>query len=179
MSAEEPENPSRGEIKRLGEEWERQGQTPEGQAARAARVEAARTRGVEVPEGWEELPGKKMVRLLLDRAGESQIRKNPIHRDEAFVCGHCGAAVPVGGRRPRDHCHRCLYSLHVDTVPGDRAVGCGGLMAPVGVEQEAGILRLRYVCQRCGAERRNRVLGDVEPPDDRQRVRALMGAGRG
>ncbi|WP_420871372.1 RNHCP domain-containing protein [Lysinibacillus xylanilyticus] len=34
----------------------------------------------------------------------------------------------------RNHCPKCLFSKHVDTVPGDRASTCKGLMRPIGVD---------------------------------------------
>ncbi|MSP56847.1 MAG: RNHCP domain-containing protein [Myxococcales bacterium] len=102
------------------------------------------------------------------------MRTNPIARDEAFRCQHCDRDVPVGGRRPRDHCPWCLHSLHVDIVPGDRAAGCGGLLVPSGVEPSAKGLDILYRCDRCGAARKNRVLDDLTVPDDPAAVRGLV-----
>ncbi len=148
---------TRGDIKRAGAWLEGQGADQ-----RAALVARARARGVEIPAEWEALPGKKLLRLCLARADDAQVRTNPIPRDEACRCGHCGRDVPAGGRRPRDHCPWCLYSLHVDVVPGDRAEGCGGALVPVTV----GDGDIGYRCDGCGALRRNRILDDVDPPDD-------------
>jgi len=65
----------------------------------------------------------------------SQTRKNLIHRNEGFVCLHCGFEnVPQQGSC-RNHCVRCLYSRHVDELaPGDRASECKGLMEPIGLD---------------------------------------------
>lgn len=42
--------------------------------------------------------------------------------------------TPEGaGSSHRNHCPNCLYSLHVDITPGDRAADCGGIMEPVAV----------------------------------------------
>ena len=160
---------TRGEIKRGGA-W----LDGEGRAERAAVVQAARARGADVPEDWAEMDGRRLLRACLAREDEAQVRTNPIHRDESFLCAHCGADVPLGGRRPRDHCPRCLWSLHVDTIPGDRAAGCGGAMIQIAAEPSPKGWMLRFRCQRCGIERRNRVLNDLEPPDDPEAVRKLV-----
>jgi hypothetical protein len=65
-------------------------------------------------------------------------RKNPYHGgNDPFVCAKCGLeVVPLAGGGQRNHCPRCLYSMHVDgSVPGDRASGCDGLMCPIAVER--------------------------------------------
>ncbi len=95
-------------------------------------------------------------------------RRNFVGRtNEGFVCGRCGLHVqPLAGGF-RNHCPRCLWSRHVDEVPGDRAAHCGGLMAPVRVEPDAkrGWM-IVHRCLRCGATRRNRAaLGDRHQPD--------------
>lgn len=110
--------------------------------------------------------GKRLVRWLLDRAAGAQVRTNPIHRDEAFTCAHCAAAVPKGGAPVRDHCPRCLRSLHVDVVPGDRAADCGGVLDPAALLLESGGQRvILHRCRRCGAERRVRAHpDDAWPP---------------
>ena len=51
--------------------------------------------------------------------------------DSGFICGHCGRAVEPLGYSSRNHCPFCLWSLHADVNPGDRASTCGGLMKPV------------------------------------------------
>lgn len=133
---------SRGEVKLLGDEADRQ---PE---VRAALLVLARRRQIEVDPG---LDGRRLVRLLLDRGEAAQIRSNPIRLDAAFTCANCGADVPEGGARVRDHCPICLRSLHVDVVPGDRAATCGALLDPVGFELRGrdGVV-IRYRCRGCG-----------------------------
>jgi DNA-directed RNA polymerase subunit RPC12/RpoP len=160
---------SRGEIKRWGA-W----LDGEGAPLRGRLLEAARARGAPLTEACEALDGKRLLRACLARAGEAQVRRNPIPRDEAFRCAHCGLDVPAGGRRPRDHCPACLHSLHVDVVPGDRAAGCGGLLVPRALVRAAKGELIVYRCARCGMERRNRVLSDIEPPDDAREVRKLV-----
>ncbi len=83
---------------------------------------------------------------------------------QPFTCGHCGRHVEltIGGGRNRNHCPHCLYSLHVDDRRmGDRASGCGGLMAPIGrFERPDGEEVIVHRCERCGQERHNRVAAD-------------------
>ena len=89
--------------------------------------------------------------------------------NEGFECAHCGAAVPpLANGSYRNHCPHCLYSLHVDVNPGDRASECQGVLEPVGVDHSGkkGWIIL-HKCRRCGAMRRNKAaLDDPEVPDD-------------
>lgn len=81
-------------------------------------------------------------------------RKNFIRVAEDFVCEHCGQTVK--GKGYTNHCPRCLYSKHVDEqIPGDRQSDCGGLMAPVGLDQRRGRYVIIHRCVRCGKEMRN------------------------
>ncbi|WP_428830433.1 RNHCP domain-containing protein [Cellulomonas endometrii] len=92
----------------------------------------------------------------------------------AFDCVNCAAAVvphPLGSYR--NHCNRCLFSLHVDgSTPGDRSSRCGGLMEPVGIVH-TGRKGLMVVlrCRACGFVRRNR----TAPDDDMDVVCMLIG----
>ncbi len=81
-------------------------------------------------------------------------RKNFIQTKEDFICENCG--YKVTGTGYTNHCPKCLYSKHVDNVPGDRANTCHGLMAPVGVELKNGEYDIRHKCLRCGTEKINR-----------------------
>jgi hypothetical protein len=89
-------------------------------------------------------------------------------RNDAFTCENCGAEVlPLTGGSCRNHCPQCLCSKHLDEVPGDRAVTCGGLMECVAVQHDArrGWM-LVHRCLRCGALKRNRAaLDDPVQPD--------------
>jgi hypothetical protein len=86
---------------------------------------------------------------------------------EDFVCAKCGTDVTGDGYT--NHCPKCLWSLHVDVNPGDRAEDCGGLMRPVGVEEKGGKRALLHRCEKCGAERRCK----TSPHDDAQAIYAL------
>lgn len=125
----------------------------------------------------EDLPGKKLLRRLLDRGALAHEARNPTHLDEGFVCAACGVEVPPSGRMPRDHCPICLRSLHVDVVPGDRASTCRGLMEPVDVRVAGDDVVLRYRCARCGAEHNNRAVRGGVMPDDWAAVVALSRRG--
>jgi DNA-directed RNA polymerase subunit RPC12/RpoP len=162
---------TRGELKAAGA-WLDEA----GEAVRAELVARAAAEGHAAPPDWAQLDGRRLLRALLDRAAAAQVRSTPIARDEAFACAHCGRDVPLGGRRPRDHCPWCLYSRHVDVVPGDRAADCGGLLVPVGVESSRKGMMLVYRCSSCSAVRRNRVLDDLQPPDAPAAVLALVRA---
>ncbi len=98
----------------------------------------------------------------------SRTRKFRETRNEGFVCGHCGEEVrPLANGSCRNHCPRCLWSKHVDDVPGDRGSRCGGMMPPAGIEQDArrGWM-IVHRCVRCGMFRRNRAaLDDPAQPD--------------
>ena len=130
---------TRGDIKGFAEAVERD------DPLRAELVAFVTARGVEVEP---EMSVKRLVRAALGRSADAQVRKNPIHRDEAFTCAHCCAAVPPGGAPVRDHCPRCLRGLHVDVIPGDRAAGCGGVLDPVGFERRPEVV-IQYRCRRC------------------------------
>lgn len=89
--------------------------------------------------------------------------------NNGFRCAVCGADVPpLENGSVRNHCHRCLHSVHVDVNPGDRAADCGGVLEPVGVDQSGkkGWVIL-HRCRSCGMQRRNRAaLDDPRAPDD-------------
>lgn len=95
--------------------------------------------------------------------------------DGGFICANCGLEVFPLGYTSRNHCPRCLWSTHLDELPGDRASGCGGLMEPVSAEPDP---RRGYViihrCVKCGAIRRNRSAHTAKvQPDDLSKIIAL------
>lgn len=146
-------------------------------AWRRAVVEAGLARGAWFDADVDEWPAKKLLRRARGGEVDAHVRSTPIHRDEPFRCANCGAAVPEHGRTARNHCPRCLYSLHVDVIPGDRAAECGGLMEPTGVRITAGEVVLRHRCRRCGAERSVRSVADGDVPDDWAVIVALSARG--
>ncbi len=89
-------------------------------------------------------------------------------RDEGFLCAHCGKEVLPLGYTSRNHCPRCLCSLHVDILPGDRANPCGGIMRPIKVETDPkkGFV-IVHKCEKCGEIRRNKAAHEASvQPDD-------------
>ena len=84
---------------------------------------------------------------------------------EDFTCEKCGAEVKGNGYT--NHCPVCLWSKHMDNIPGDRESGCGGMMKPVGVVVKRGeIAQVVHKCQICGFQRPAPVLAD----DDREEL---------
>jgi len=82
-------------------------------------------------------------------------------RIEDFTCANCGSDVRGGGYT--DHCPHCLWSRHVDVMPGDRASDCGGMMKPVEVRKQRGRYVIVYRCQRCGAVKKCRAAPEDSP----------------
>ncbi len=93
--------------------------------------------------------------------------------DAGFICTHCGQTVPPLGYSSRNHCPHCLWSLHVDENPGDRAADCRGAMEPISAQPDPrrGMI-LTHRCTRCGALRRCKAAAD----DDRRLLIALTAA---
>lgn len=137
-------------------------------AEAASLEEHLRSRGIEPPDDR-----KRLVRLVADRAAAAQVVGTLTALDEAFTCSHCGAGVPPHGRTARNHCPRCLRSLHVDDVPGDRASACHGIMDPVRLFLRHGEKVIEHRCRRCGFVRNNRALEDGDVPDDPAALLAL------
>lgn len=98
--------------------------------------------------------------------------------DSGFTCAHCGREVEALGYTSRNHCPFCLWSLHVDVNPGDRANACGGQMEPIRVEPDA---RKGYIivhrCTKCGEIKRNRAAHEAknQPDDIRLLIRLTAG----
>ena len=75
--------------------------------------------------------------------------------DEKFKCMNCGMEVDTLNYTARDHCPRCLYSRHVDVMPGDRQNKCMGLMMPIGIEKYKNTYKIIYKCLSCGEVHKN------------------------
>ena len=98
------------------------------------------------------------------------MRKNFYGRgNNAFTCEQCGIKVlPLKNGSYRNHCPECLYSKHVDVIPGDRLNPCQGLMKPIRAEYSGkkGWVII-HECTRCGHVGRNKTaLEDPEQPDE-------------
>lgn len=82
---------------------------------------------------------------------------------ETFICSQCGNTVPPAdsGGSQRNHCPKCLWSLHVDLKKGDRRCGCRGVMEPISVwVKPSGEWAIIHRCTGCGFIRTNRIAAD-------------------
>lgn len=86
--------------------------------------------------------------------------KNFVMLDEEFTCSHCGKKVSRLHYSARDHCPYCLYSKHVDILPGDRMNHCLGLLKPVGIEKFRNTFKIVYKCEKCGQSHKNIMAND-------------------
>ncbi len=94
---------------------------------------------------------------------EKRFTKN----DSGFKCVHCGFEVKPLGYTSRNHCPRCLWSVHLDVNPGDRASECGGELEPIAVETDPkkGYI-IVHKCKKCGAIRRNKAANEAKVQPD-------------
>lgn len=99
--------------------------------------------------------------------------------DSGFVCAHCGREVEPLGYSSRNHCPFCLWSLHLDVNPGDRAADCGGQMEPIRAETDArrGFI-LVHRCTKCGEIRRNRAAHEAKIQPDNLKLLISLTAGK-
>ena len=81
-------------------------------------------------------------------------------KDENFICENCGKSVKKLNYTARDHCPHCLYSKHVDIMPGDRANNCKGLLKPIGIEKFKDSYKIIYKCIKCNEFHKNIVAND-------------------
>lgn len=81
-------------------------------------------------------------------------------RDETFRCENCEKDVPTLNYTARDHCPFCLYSKHVDIMPGDRENNCHGLLKPIRVEKFKQTYKIIYQCASCKEPHKNIVAVD-------------------
>lgn len=85
-----------------------------------------------------------------------------------FICMKCGEEIlPLTNGSYRNHCPRCLYSKHVDQIPGDRSHPCKGLMQPIAIRfhSKKGY-QVVHKCTRCGEIKVNKAAQDTVQPDD-------------
>ena len=80
--------------------------------------------------------------------------------DEKFICENCKKEVSPLGYTARDHCPYCLYSKHVDILPGDRSNTCHGLLIPIGIEKYKDTFKIIYKCDTCKQTHRNIMAND-------------------
>lgn len=80
--------------------------------------------------------------------------------DESFICEQCNKKVEKLNYTSRDHCPFCLYSKHVDILPGDRANTCKGLLKPIGIEKFKDSFKIVYKCEKCDKIHKNIIATD-------------------
>ena len=99
--------------------------------------------------------------------------------DSGFVCAHCGKTVEPLGFTSRNHCPFCLWSLHVDINPGDRANECRGQMEPIRTEPDPkkGFVII-HQCTRCGQICRNRAAHEAKVQPDNRSLLIRLTAGK-
>ena len=87
--------------------------------------------------------------------------------NESFQCINCSFEVPPATRTCRNHCPKCLHSVHIDVYPGDRANKCHGLLRPVAYDPSRKGLSILFECQKCSEKLWNiAILDDEIEPDD-------------
>lgn len=84
--------------------------------------------------------------------------KNFKRNKEDFTCEKCGAFVMGNGYT--NHCPECLWSKHVDIIPGDRLESCCGLMEPHKFEKDGEEESIIHKCIICGHKKRNKLSKD-------------------
>jgi hypothetical protein len=85
---------------------------------------------------------------------------------KAFRCWHCRLDVPLDapGTRHRNHCPNCLWSRHLDDVPGDRDAECGSSMEPIAITvRGSGEWVVVHRCLSCEVIHLNRTAADDNP----------------
>ncbi|MCA9386641.1 RNHCP domain-containing protein [Candidatus Dojkabacteria bacterium] len=86
-------------------------------------------------------------------------------RNESFTCINCEQEVSPHPSSSRDHCPFCLYGLHVDINPGDRANKCKGILKPIGIKNTNRKEQIVFKCEKCGEE-----VNCITAPDDIREV---------
>lgn len=83
--------------------------------------------------------------------------------DSSFTCRVCRARIEARGfgTAHRNHCPRCLWSVHLDEEPGDRHASCRQPMEPIAIEvRKDGEWAIVHRCTGCNLLRTNRIGGD-------------------
>ncbi len=94
-------------------------------------------------------------------------QKRFVKNDDGFICRHCGKEVQPLGYTSRDHCPFCLWSIHIDINPGDRANECLGNLVPISAQTDPkkGFV-IVYKCDKCGEIHRNRAAHEAKVQPD-------------
>ncbi len=104
------------------------------------------------------------------------MRKNFLGKgNDGFVCAQCCQVIhPLTSGSYRNHCPFCLFSKHVDVIPGDRLATCHGFMEPIAVDYSAkkGWIII-HRCLKCGIIRRNKTALEDGQSDDYEKLIVL------
>lgn len=93
-----------------------------------------------------------------------------------FICENCGQDImPLNNGSYRNHCPYCLYSKHVDNMPGDRQSMCKGLMKPIGtrITSKKGI-QIIHECINCNIRKANKVAENDTQADSIDEIIKLL-----
>ena len=96
-----------------------------------------------------------------------------------FICKNCNENIlPINNGSYRNHCPFCLYSIHLDLIPEDRASPCKGLMKPLHLTYKSKKgWQIIHICLSCGCEKACRVATDTIQPDS-YKMLALINQGQ-
>lgn len=96
-----------------------------------------------------------------------------------FNCANCGKTVTaLTNGSYRNHCPHCLFSLHVDRIPGDRSSDCQGLMKPISIRWNSKKgYQIVHLCELCGSKKVNRIATDCNMPDNMDIILRLIKQG--
>ncbi|EMF0396083.1 hypothetical protein IGJ18_000620 [Enterococcus sp. AZ078] len=91
-----------------------------------------------------------------------------VEENSGFICVNCNKKIQkLTNGSYRNHCPYCLYSLHVDYVPGDRKSLCKGLMRPVSYRYNSKKgYQIMHKCEQCGKEQWNIVAENTVQEDE-------------
>lgn len=98
------------------------------------------------------------------------------NENQSFICLNCNKNVSeLTNGSYRNHCPFCLYSLHVDIIPGDRKNECKGLMKPVSIEYNSKKgFQIVHKCTKCGTLQKNKVAENTIQEDNKDLIYKLM-----
>ena len=98
------------------------------------------------------------------------------NENQGFICQNCNKQVEeLTNGSYRNHCPFCLYSLHVDIIPGDRKNTCLGLMKPISVEYNSKKgFQLVHKCLKCQNIQKNKIAENTIQEDNKDLIFKLM-----
>jgi RNHCP domain len=109
--------------------------------------------------------------LLIHDLGGRTLSKKQLN--VPFDCENCGeTVVPLTNGSYRNHCPYCLYSKHMDILPGDRQSDCKGMMEPIQIKYHTKKgYQIVHKCLLCGIEKANQIAQNTVEEDNQHRLR--------